>query len=91
MTTRTVPPKGWVRWYPRCSPPKRWRNKWRALVAFDCEGVTHYPGEEYDGEYLHPSKDVAETVAAESLAHAIALLGHAPYEYLGAFPERWGP
>lgn len=66
----------------------KWRNRWRALVAFDFlpVDVTRYPGEEYDGECLHPSKDVAETVAAESIAHCIAQIGYAAYEYLGAFP-----
>ena len=82
MTTRTATrPKA------RTKPPHGWRNKWRALVGFDhSDGTTHKPGEVYDGEYLHPSKDVAETVAAESLAYVIAQLGRAPYEYLGAFP-----
>jgi len=68
-------------------PPKGWRNRWRALVGFDHEsGATHYPGEEYDGEFLHPSKDIAETVAAESLAYVLRQHGYPIYEYLGAFP-----
>lgn len=84
MTTRTIErPKVAT----RTKPPLGWRNKWRALVGFDYgEDGSRVPGEEYDGEYLHPSKDVAETVAAESLAHYTAQLGRAPFEYLGAFP-----
>ena len=67
-------------------PAKRWRNWWRAHVhtstqCIHCGAWRQFnPGDTYAQHCrAHPSKDVAESVAAS--------LWHPRRTYLGAYPE----
>lgn len=72
-------------------PASRWRNKWRALEYVECDcGCPGYAGEEYfEGDCCepqsYPSKDVAETSAADEQAFDVIEFGRTVDEYLGAF------
>lgn len=74
-------------------PPKRWRNWWRATMPLDCMDCGHEPavGVPYGGcncpSAVFPSRDIAETEAADDLNYQVAAWGHQLEEYLGAFPE----
>ena len=72
-------------------PAKRWLNWWRMLVPRlqpDPHGRgTPARGLVYPGVQLHPSRDVAETIAAKLLADDIGKHGYALDENLGAYPE----
>jgi hypothetical protein len=92
-TTATEPPKRWRNWWQASpttatEPPKRWRNWWQAsrdgLVGCGKCNVTWSmaKGDTVgDHCWTHPSRDVAETVAAKHCESPFAL------QYLGAYPE----
>lgn len=71
-------------------PAKRWRNKWRAEFFNVCERcrVFHHAGEIYWDccDPVWPSRDAAESSAAEQVAYQIANEGVTLEEHLGAFP-----
>jgi hypothetical protein len=65
-------------------PASRWRNKYWSPVQCVFIERTEEAGEHF-GKGSHPSRDVAETVAAEWLAQVGVRIY--PYvKYLGAFP-----
>ena len=63
-------------------PAKRWRNFWRSRVAGVFNGVYLNAGDEYFGEYIYPSKDLAETRALKWMDENRVVLKLS--EYLGA-------
>lgn len=68
-------------------PATRWRNRWRVAVRYrNCyNGEWVGPGE-YWGAMVWPSKEIAEQIAMEDLAHH-ADSKHANRDvYVGAFP-----
>lgn len=80
-------------------PAKRWIN-WGRVIApggalFRCEcgaEIRRAFGQVFPSHCgVHPSKDVAETHAAEVMAQDIRRVGSLAYDYLGAFPEGQRP
>jgi len=63
---------------PMSEPPKRWRNKWKALGPYILNGLHREAGEVFWGVLIHPSKEVAEAYGNEDKFD--------DSEYLGAFP-----
>lgn len=70
-------------------PPKRWRNWWKVLVNvyFQREKEIGKPGDIYVGEFVWPSKEVAEQKAADEIASGFQEVGIHVEEYLGALPD----
>ena len=73
----------------RKAPPKKWRNWWlmNRFVRDHYTGLVHSPGERVPSSRLWPSKDIAETYAAQTLSESMRIHGVASMEYLGAEPE----
>jgi hypothetical protein len=66
-------------------PAKRWRNRWKALVACEYPNITTHPGLVYDSDLEWPSHDVAATQAAKEILEDINEFGSPSDEWLGAF------
>lgn len=65
-------------------PAKAWRNRyWSPNSGISVQGIPYEAGEGW-GAKLYPSKDVAESAAAKSMADNIRRC--LPCKYLGAFP-----
>lgn len=65
-------------------PAGRWVNRYWFPRPHVSKRGNLYPAGEVDGELTHPSKDVAETMAAQSMKmNAVTAPGS---KYLGAFP-----
>lgn len=80
---------------PMKEPAKKWYNWWELKVSTYLieQGISVGPGV-IRGYLVHPTKDVAETSAAECQeynAKTAATAGLPPPVYLGAFPEGQRP
>lgn len=70
-------------------PAKRWRNKWFVpWQQVDRKTKRHFigPGVDWDDETF-PSKDIAETAAANDMPSWAGYPAERIPVYLGAFPE----
>lgn len=85
----------------KTEPAKRWRNVWACneppagVTYFPCDacGVIVIPfavGDRYSCNCTFPTRDVAETIAQESI-EACSADGYRTDDYLGAFPVEDAP
>ena len=73
-------------------PPKRWRNWYRARYAsvlFNGRGEKRSvaAGQKYPGQYVWPSKEIAEQKSSECCGVAASGREYHKGFYLGAFPD----
>ena len=77
----------------RVAPAKGWRNWGRAIKPYNSNdiGGIRRAGSLFCGRNLWPSKDVAESRAAEMFKRPNHAFCEGVAEYLGAFPEGTTP
>lgn len=69
-------------------PPRRWRNWWCALErCVEDNGKRHSKGEEFAGQFVFPSKEVAEQKAVEVEIEDFRRFGRVAIKHIGAYAE----